>query len=101
MSPFLPNSNQATAPPVVRELRPLPDAVDVFQRLKHLPYALFLDSALRNSVLGRYSFVAADPFDFVQVCLQDGDSPRLQDGARFQHIVAFRTCVGSRRTSRR
>ena len=74
MSPFLPNSNQATAPPVVRELRPLPDAVDVFQRLKHLPYALFLDSALRNSVLGRYSFVAADPFDFVQVCLQDGDA---------------------------
>jgi para-aminobenzoate synthetase component 1 len=37
------------------------DAVDVFRRWSHLPYAIYFDSAARDSPLGRYSFVAADP----------------------------------------
>ncbi len=52
--------------PLVEELTPAPDAWDAFQRLAGLPGALFLDSALTLPHLGRYSFVAADPFDWLQ-----------------------------------
>lgn len=51
--------------PLVRELRPPPPAEDVFLRLAGRPHVLFLDSALRDPRLGRYSFVTADPFDFL------------------------------------
>ena len=32
-----------------------------------LPHCLFLDSALHHRTLGRYSFVAADPFEFIRL----------------------------------
>jgi para-aminobenzoate synthetase component 1 len=53
--------------PLVEELSPSLTAAEVFRRLSGLPHALFLDSALRDPVLGRYSFVAADPFDYLEV----------------------------------
>jgi para-aminobenzoate synthetase component 1 len=40
------------------------DAVDVFRRWSGLPHAVFFDSAVRDSPLGRYSFVAADPVEW-------------------------------------
>jgi para-aminobenzoate synthetase component I len=49
--------------PLVEELEGAPDAATVFSRLSHLPHCLFLDSAMRHGRLGRYSFIAADPFD--------------------------------------
>jgi para-aminobenzoate synthetase component 1 len=52
---------------VVEELRPAPDVVDVFKRLAELPHCVYFDSARRDPVLGRYSFIAADPFDFIEV----------------------------------
>lgn len=55
----------SAAPPLVHPLRPAPVAHDVFRRLARLPHCIFLDSARRDPLLGRYSFVAADPFDFV------------------------------------
>jgi para-aminobenzoate synthetase component 1 len=51
--------------PLVVPLEPAPAAVDVFQRLAALPHCVFFDSALRDPVLGRHSFVAADPFEFL------------------------------------
>jgi para-aminobenzoate synthetase component 1 len=39
----------------------------VFLRLAARPWCLFLDSARRDPVLGRYSFVTADPFETLQV----------------------------------
>jgi para-aminobenzoate synthetase component 1 len=39
----------------------------VFRRLSRLPYCLFLDSSLRHDTLGRYSFIAADPFETLKV----------------------------------
>jgi para-aminobenzoate synthetase component I len=57
--------------PFVEELRPAPEPEEVFLRMASLPHCLFLDSALRHQTLGRYSFVAADPFAFVQ-CPADG-----------------------------
>ena len=53
--------------PLVDELDPALDPVQVFQAFASLPHVLFLDSALRDPVLGRYSFVAADPFSFLEV----------------------------------
>lgn len=58
-------------PPLVEELLPAPEAEDVFRRMAGLPHCLFLDSAMAHAELGRWSFVAADPFDFVQ-CPADG-----------------------------
>jgi para-aminobenzoate synthetase component 1 len=52
-------------------------SLPVFARFAELPGALFLDSALAGGALGRYSFVAADPFRILQS--RDGN---IQDGAR-------------------
>ncbi|MGI8981786.1 MAG: anthranilate synthase component I family protein [Pirellulaceae bacterium] len=49
--------------PLVQELRPAPDPEAVLVRLAAKPYCLFLDSALREPTLGRYSLLAADPFE--------------------------------------
>ncbi len=38
---------------------------DVFERLAGLKRVLFLDSALPHSALGRYSFLTADPFEWI------------------------------------
>ncbi|GAF80586.1 unnamed protein product, partial [marine sediment metagenome] len=35
------------------------------------PHCLFLDSAMADPRLGRYSFIAADPFEFVEMSAQD------------------------------
>ncbi len=51
--------------PLVRELTTLPDSVEAFRRLSGKSHCLFLDSALRQPGLGRYSFLTADPFAFV------------------------------------
>lgn len=62
--------------PLVRELKPSPDPVDVFRRLVRRGHCLFLDSALRHATLGRYSFIAADPF---RVCQATVDQPNPLD----------------------
>jgi para-aminobenzoate synthetase component I len=48
--------------PLVHELHPVPDPAAAFERLQSRPHCLFLDSALRDPTLGRYSFLTADPF---------------------------------------
>jgi para-aminobenzoate synthetase component 1 len=63
----------AAIAPLVEELRPAPDPEDVFVRLSGRPHCLFLDSALRDTELGRYSFVAADPFDYLELPADGSD----------------------------
>ena len=53
--------------PLVCELRPAPDVEQTFLGLAGRRYCLFLDSALRDPALGRYSFLAAEPFDFLRL----------------------------------
>jgi para-aminobenzoate synthetase component 1 len=55
-----------SALPQAHELVPAPDSWTIAQRLAHLPHLLFLDSALPHSQLGRYSFIAADPFAWIR-----------------------------------
>jgi para-aminobenzoate synthetase component 1 len=48
--------------PLVVEMSSGPDPWEAFVRLAPLPHVLFLDSALVNPSLGRYSYLTADPF---------------------------------------
>ncbi len=59
--------NTSDCGPLVEELSPIPDSEAVFLRLCCLPHCLFLDSAMHDPALGRYSFVAADPFDYLEL----------------------------------
>jgi para-aminobenzoate synthetase component 1 len=52
--------------PLVEELTPAPDAWEVCRQLAHLPHLMFLDSAARAPELGRYSYLAADPFLWIE-----------------------------------
>jgi len=49
------------------DLTPPPDPWDAFTRLSGLPYVLFLDSAAQEPMRGRYSYVAASPFEVISV----------------------------------
>lgn len=64
--------------PLIEELPIAPDPEAAFLRLSQLPHVVFLDSALRDSQLGRYSFLSADPFLFWESAA-DGDPFRLLD----------------------
>ncbi len=58
-------------PGVAEELLPAPEPCDAFQRLCHLPHCVFFDSAQTDSHVGRYSFIAADPFDWLTASPDD------------------------------
>ena len=79
--------------PLVEELCPAPEPVDVFQRLSRRSHCLFLDSAASGAGLGRYSFIAADPFDWI--CVADNSSDGLSvlsqrlDGWRQQPLAGL------------
>lgn len=60
--------------PVIQELHPPPDAEAAFLAFSRLPHCLFLDSALRHPQLGRFSFLAADPFETLDVPTDGGDA---------------------------
>src|SRR5437763_738293 len=65
----------ASALPLVEELTPAPDPWAVARRLAHLPHLLFLDSADRHPDRGRYSFVTADPADWLVDSTRDPKYP--------------------------
>jgi para-aminobenzoate synthetase component I len=53
--------------PLVERLDPSLKSVDAFRRLSGLPHVAFFDSAMRHPQLGRYSFIAADPVEWLVV----------------------------------
>jgi para-aminobenzoate synthetase component 1 len=58
------------------DLKPL----EAFERLAALPHVVYFDSALASEKLGRYSFVAADPFEWIEAAAGDADPfRRLSD----------------------
>ena len=68
------------AVPLVERLDPALDAVEVFRRLAGLPHVVFFDSAMRHPQLGRYSFVAADPVEWLSVAADGSDALRRLAG---------------------
>lgn len=53
------------AAPVVIELEHDLSPMDAARRLAHLPNLLLLESAMQHDQLGRYSFVTADPIEWI------------------------------------
>ena len=70
-----------TSLPLVERLDPSLRAVDAFRRLSARSHVVFFDSAMRHPQLGRYSFVAADPVEWLTVPA-DGTDAFQQLGAR-------------------
>jgi para-aminobenzoate synthetase component I len=54
------------AAPLVAELAPTPDPLETCARFADLPFLVLLDSTADPELLGRYSFLAADPFTAVR-----------------------------------
>jgi para-aminobenzoate synthetase component 1 len=52
------------------------DPVEVFRRLSVLPHVVFFDSAMRHPTLGRYSFIAADPVEWITAPADGSDALR-------------------------
>ncbi|MCA9270293.1 MAG: hypothetical protein KDA41_17550, partial [Planctomycetales bacterium] len=78
--------------PLVVELTPPPDPEAVFHALAARPHCLFLDSALRHETLGRYSFIAVDPFDYTElsvdeILLPPTDAPQVDVYAHLSHLI--------------
>jgi para-aminobenzoate synthetase component I len=63
--------------PLVVQLRPVPDVATALVFLARQPHSLLLDSALRDPRLGRYSFLTADPFEFLTVPADGSDALAL------------------------
>ncbi len=53
-------------PVLVEELVPAPAPFEACARLEGLPFLVFLDSAVADAQLGRYSFITADPVTAVR-----------------------------------
>ena len=64
-------SLNASLPHVV-EITGRISAEDAFRVLSHRPHCVFLDSARNDSTLGRYSFLAVDPFELIVADDRDG-----------------------------
>ena len=73
--------------PLIVEISPPPDPEDLSCGWPGFRTCSFLDSALRDPVLGRYSFLSADPWDYFQASPDDADS--LGELAR--RMAAFHT----------
>ena len=74
--------------PLAHELFPTPGILDAFRRCIHLPGCLLLDSAMQvqssaEQPLGRYSFLMADPFEWI-VCPVGQADPLLPVRERLQ-----------------
>ena len=66
--------HQQIGVPVVSELPAAITPLEVFRALGRLPHVVFFDSAMPHDVLGRYSFVAADPFAWLTVPADGSDA---------------------------
>lgn len=73
--------------PIVEELRPAPAAEELFVRLAGRRNCIFFDSALRHAELGRYSFLAADPFAWIETPVDAADPLSLLQ----QQMLPFKT----------
>jgi len=60
--------------PIVEELLPPPDPEGAFLRLSGREHTVFFDSARRDALLGRYSFLACDPFAWDVFSIDDAHS---------------------------
>jgi para-aminobenzoate synthetase component 1 len=60
--------------PLVERLDPSLTPVEAFRRLRDLPHVVYFDSAMRHSELGRYSFITADPIEWLEAPADGSDA---------------------------
>ena len=66
MTPPSVHSNGSSPLPLVEEIPGAPSPEEAFKRLCGLPFLLFLDSAATDEIQGRYSYLAACPFEVLR-----------------------------------
>ena len=71
--------------PLVERLDTSLEAVEAFRRLSGLPHVVYFDSAMRHRELGRYSFVAADPIEWISI-RADGSDALVYLAGRAAHL---------------
>ncbi len=76
------------AEPLVEELHDVPEPAELLERFARLPYCIFLDSARRDPKLGRYSFLAADPFETIELPSDRADGLDVLS----RRLQSFRSC---------
>ncbi len=70
--------------PLFQELSPAPDPWDVVRKLAHLPHLLMLDSADSSTQSGRYSYIAADPYEW-----EYAEQERFGEGTTFDQMTRY------------
>jgi para-aminobenzoate synthetase component 1 len=76
--------------PLVEKLPSELTPLQVFECLAALPHVVYFDSALRSGKLGRYSFVAADPFEWIEAKVGDADLFKgLEERLAFFQTASF------------
>lgn len=58
-------NQQCSTLPLVEPLPETLSSVEIFKRLSDLPNVVFFDSASHSAGAGRYSYIAADPFEWI------------------------------------
>ena len=86
-----PSASDTGELPVVVELRPPPDVESALVCLAQQPHSLLLDSALRDPRLGRYSFLTADPFEFLTLPADGTDGLAIVESRLREFRAASRT----------
>ena len=71
------------------ELCPAPDAWSVARRLSHLPHLLFLDSSERHPDRGRYSYVMAEPAEWLSRSACEPGEHSLEPRERIPGLPPF------------
>lgn len=51
--------------PVIEELSPQLNPAEILRKLASLPFPIFFDSVQRHPLLGHYSYLSADPFEWI------------------------------------
>ncbi len=78
------------AAPVVIELVHNLSPMNAARRLAHLPNLLLLESAMQHELLGRYSFVAADPIEWLEFDASDQAAPLVWLDERLERFATER-----------
>jgi para-aminobenzoate synthetase component 1 len=80
-------SNRAV--PLVEELSPVPETMDVLHAFADCPGLILFESTLKREHVGRYSFLAADPFEtFTLDRAEFGRDPFVEIRKSFQQFPA-------------
>lgn len=83
-----PTVNDTNLPYFEQLSNPIPPE-EAFRRLCRQPHCVFLDSALSHPEFGRYSYLCADPIEFVRIDRAKSDDPDPNQGLERLESILF------------